>query len=471
MTLYAPDGLFMVLLEHFDHLTSAIDCKGDDGTLSLTFNSPQSYEYALQAWGFVNANDDGKFLLIANHQGCGPDDERQAYIINSIREDGVSLTTYLAAQPAPWSDIGGTYDLDFGHVMAYRHGPERRHWLDKLKGNIDITKEKDFDLSIGHPDDVQTLWHDDKQELFETHHWKPRIATILVNPKGFNATLELKAKVTKNQKIGGWFSKDKSSTDSIEQEKELAEAPVPDFGIDIPGVLKLGAILSYSIGYATFFMGSASIVFGVTASLPDDATIMVDLLDRDQSYSYGFDGELVPIFDVTELTATVQFAVFTQAKLAFGIEIPHLDKQDIELVLKIPKLSYTVSAGYGKLGLGPLVEKDYPAYLSVLIEESGFCSGDVRASKTGAKVIRAASIELWFEVVARFGKGWIKKKGVEALYSKKLLNFTKTLPEECVEIDIPGLSVAPTESLSGLLPFQTGLISDDTADDAADSHD
>ena len=80
MTLYAPDGLFMVLLEHFDHLTSAIDCKGDDGTLSLTFNSPQSYEYALQAWGFVNANDDGKFLLIANHKGCGPDDERQAYM-------------------------------------------------------------------------------------------------------------------------------------------------------------------------------------------------------------------------------------------------------------------------------------------------------------------------------------------------------------------------------------------------------
>lgn len=58
---------------------------------------------------------------------------------------------------------------------------------------------------------------------------------------------------------------------------------------------------------------------------------------------------------------------------------------------------------------------------------------------------------------------------MEALYSNKLKDFTKTLPEECVEIDIPGLWVAPTESLSGLLPFQTGLISDDTANDAADS--
>lgn len=70
----------MVLLEHFDHLTSAIDCQGDDGTLSLTFNSQNAFDYALQAWGYVNANADGKFLLIANHNGCGPDEERQPYM-------------------------------------------------------------------------------------------------------------------------------------------------------------------------------------------------------------------------------------------------------------------------------------------------------------------------------------------------------------------------------------------------------
>lgn len=95
MTLYAPDGLLMVLLEHFDHLTSAIDCEGDDGILSLTFNSHQSYEYALQAWGFVNANADGKFLLIANHKGCGPDDERQAYMCAQHPESEETQVTRL----------------------------------------------------------------------------------------------------------------------------------------------------------------------------------------------------------------------------------------------------------------------------------------------------------------------------------------------------------------------------------------
>ena len=80
MTLYAPNGLLMVFLEHFDHLTSAIDCQGDDGMMSLTFDSPRAFDYALQAWGFVNANANGKFMVIANHKGCGPDEERQAYM-------------------------------------------------------------------------------------------------------------------------------------------------------------------------------------------------------------------------------------------------------------------------------------------------------------------------------------------------------------------------------------------------------
>lgn len=79
MTLYAADGLQMILMESFDGLTSAVDCKGDDGTMSLTFNSQQAFDYALKTWNFINDIDDSKFLLIANHEGCGPDDERKPY--------------------------------------------------------------------------------------------------------------------------------------------------------------------------------------------------------------------------------------------------------------------------------------------------------------------------------------------------------------------------------------------------------
>lgn len=79
MTLYAQDGLPIVLMERFEGLTAAVDCKGDDGAMSLTFKSKAAYDYALQAWQYINEDDDQQFLLIANHDGCGPDDERQPY--------------------------------------------------------------------------------------------------------------------------------------------------------------------------------------------------------------------------------------------------------------------------------------------------------------------------------------------------------------------------------------------------------
>lgn len=79
MTLYAPDGLPIVLMERFEGLTSSVDCKGDDGDMSLTFLSEKAYSYALKIWGYINEDNDKQFLLIANHAGCGPDDERQPY--------------------------------------------------------------------------------------------------------------------------------------------------------------------------------------------------------------------------------------------------------------------------------------------------------------------------------------------------------------------------------------------------------
>lgn len=80
MTLYAPDGLQMILMEEFDHLTSSVGCNNDDGTMSLTFKSRHAFDYALKTWRYINEYDNDKFILIANHAGCGPDDQRQPYL-------------------------------------------------------------------------------------------------------------------------------------------------------------------------------------------------------------------------------------------------------------------------------------------------------------------------------------------------------------------------------------------------------
>ena len=48
--------------------------------MSLTFKSKKAFDQALRKWDFINEDEEEKFLLIANHDGCGPDDERQPYL-------------------------------------------------------------------------------------------------------------------------------------------------------------------------------------------------------------------------------------------------------------------------------------------------------------------------------------------------------------------------------------------------------
>ena len=80
MTLRASPDLPIVLLERFDHMTDHVDCNGNDGEMSLTFESEFAFRKASNAWKYINEHENHKFLAIANHEGCGPGDERQPYM-------------------------------------------------------------------------------------------------------------------------------------------------------------------------------------------------------------------------------------------------------------------------------------------------------------------------------------------------------------------------------------------------------
>ena len=79
MTLFAPDGLQMIMMERFEGYTSTVDCNDDDGILSLTFKSQEAYEYALNTWSHINQRAEDRFILIANHDGCGQENGRTPY--------------------------------------------------------------------------------------------------------------------------------------------------------------------------------------------------------------------------------------------------------------------------------------------------------------------------------------------------------------------------------------------------------
>lgn len=80
MKLHASNGTDIVLMERFEHLTKSVDCHGQDGVLSLTFESKAAFNRALEAWNFVNEAEEIKFLLITNHEDCSPPDQRRPYM-------------------------------------------------------------------------------------------------------------------------------------------------------------------------------------------------------------------------------------------------------------------------------------------------------------------------------------------------------------------------------------------------------
>ena len=80
ITLQQNPGLPIVLLERFEHHAANIDCRGRSGHISLTFTSGNTFQQALKAWKYVNDHVDHQFLLIANHDGCATEDDRQPYM-------------------------------------------------------------------------------------------------------------------------------------------------------------------------------------------------------------------------------------------------------------------------------------------------------------------------------------------------------------------------------------------------------
>ena len=130
---------------------------------------------------------------------------------------------------------------------------------------------------------------------------------------------------------------------------ELFSFPIPDAGIEVTGIFKLGATVAYEIGTSATFAGTATADFGLEASLPDGAKVLVDVNNPDQSSATGWAGSsLDPFFGVTKLEASITLAAYSQPRIFFGITLDHVGDVDVVLGLKLPEISSTLSADYGK---------------------------------------------------------------------------------------------------------------------------
>ncbi|KAI4139285.1 MAG: hypothetical protein LQ341_004273 [Variospora aurantia] len=430
MTLYAPNGLQMVMMERFEPMTTAVDCNGDDGTMSLTFKSQDAFKHAMNNWAFINQAEEKKFLLIANHDGCGPQYERQPYLITNIHEDEGKLTTFLTAEKVPWSEVAGTYNLDFGRAIQPKKASRRRGLWDTItnavsntgdfiiNGDADFSKSVNFPVNVGTPGVVTSVVN---TTLFQvTGHlsvkdFSLQQLTLAGSPQGFAAKMDIATKITAPY-----------SPDQLGYSKELFSAPIPEAGISVTGIFSLGAVVSYEVGVSTTFSGSASMNFGLTASLPDTAVVIADGLDRSASTATGFEGAVFdPHFNLTALSAGVTFAAFSQAKLTFGVDITKVGKLEVGMGLKLPAVEAIVKGAY---------------------DEAGLCSPGT--SKTGAQINTNVFVAVDLIADAELGED----HDSTPTFGLRLFKSALPISSSCFPIDIPGLTA---DSTAPVLPAAT----------------
>lgn len=86
------------------------------------------------------------------------------YRITTVTEDITTFTTHLTAQVAPWSDIAGTYDLDFGQVTPYQQSSQlkERGFGCVLTGDCDYSPSITFPVIAGTKGQVSNIYSDIK---------------------------------------------------------------------------------------------------------------------------------------------------------------------------------------------------------------------------------------------------------------------------------------------------------------------
>ena len=286
--------------------------------------------------------------------------------VSSVTEDSADLTIRMRTQVTEWSEVAGSYDLDFGRMIpqAKKLKP-RGFWgdivdvgkdvVDAGLGNFDETKSVSFGVNVGKPGEKTNIYTDkqgrfsiDCADCYVTGTWQVQghivvdnfilqDLTLAVSPSNFKAKLELEATVTASK-----------APVPLQESKEIFAAPIPGAGIAITGIFKLGATVSYEIGTSATFAGTATARFGLEAGLPNNARVVADINNPSSSSATGWEGgSLTPSFKVTKLDASITLAAFSQPKIAFGIELIKVATADVAITLKLPEISSALSATYG----------------------------------------------------------------------------------------------------------------------------
>lgn len=198
--------------------------------------------------------------------------------------------------------------------------------------------------------------------------------------------------------------------------------------------------MTYSVGANCSFSGSATVDFGLQATVPDSAQIVADYNNHGASKATGFgEGQLTPNIDFRNESASVTLSAFSQPEVKFGIDLHKIGSLEMAFTITLPEIT---------------------AKLSVEQDENSACSQNTGASKRAIKVVSDASIEIDLGIDATLGD---RKKDRDdgQVTSWQLYSTSKPLPSQCHPLSLPGFTSSPNTtkvpSLPGTLPSSAAL--------------
>ncbi|KAJ7663112.1 hypothetical protein DFH06DRAFT_344641 [Mycena polygramma] len=311
LTFAAHEDMPIISLEDISHLLNAVLCHSHNrrsgGLITLDFASAEAATEALASWSIHPA-----FTLVTLHSTCNEQDQRGAWIVNSVDATAQKHQLMLDAISIPLREIGASFhlshksdgvsswgaqsidrrsgiNLDPGFDKAFPFGHDfnfaPRQRLFPVDQSLFPRSTPDPDADASDPGDLQVFCVDCVSRMnfsigveleIPLFEFKPSAAHINLTVLEFQHEIQLE------------FSFNSSS--GLHQSVDVVKVPLPDLGFTIPEVASIGLFFGGSFNADMDVSGGLNFSIGAKTSIPNDSSASLVLAGPGKSGVTGWNG-------------------------------------------------------------------------------------------------------------------------------------------------------------------------------------
>ncbi|OJD13258.1 hypothetical protein AJ78_06265 [Emergomyces pasteurianus Ep9510] len=365
----------IISLDKIDFLIQSASCNAKD--MSFKFIHPFVYAAVKIYWDWVNFNEMNTFVVIPNSKKCGKDREQQPWVARRVIFDDKNQRVRLEATKSTWKKVMQTYTLDFGEVILGSKGLVKRDIIPDL--------DEKFRLGIGVTLPTRIFgWEINKGALkgnltANCNECGTRGALVFAGHieaslgwTGFDIDrFEISVKpegVAVNVELELLFDAHLDFRRFTKPSQEINLVEIPISGWNIPGIFEFGPRIQLNAGYEiSYISGTASATAGITARIPDSAIAKLDLLAEDSVQVSGW----APVIETRPLQVQAQIdaqaSIYTEVALSVSVKVFDDNGFGVDLALKVPQVTATLSAGFNTEGFCPNNANIFGIKLDVMV--------------------------------------------------------------------------------------------------------